>query len=160
MCWPWCCSTRPACIWLSLTAAILLAGLALLAPLGWAAFTSGLALLGLIVAFDTWHKRNPLSPLLMAGCRVLVYSTAFLAISTQLTWQLLAASFLLGLYVVGQTFVAKTVRWLGPAIGPLPAGMALLDALLLACLGAWLSTTLALLCFGLTLFLQRYVRGT
>ena len=39
---------------------------------------AALALCGLIVFYDLHHKRNPLSPLLMAGNRVLVYLTAAL----------------------------------------------------------------------------------
>ena len=46
-------------------------------------FLSGLVLIALIICYDRWHKSNPLSPLLMALCRLMVYVTAFLAFSVQ-----------------------------------------------------------------------------
>ena len=46
------------------------------------------------------------------------------------------------------------------AVVGLIAGISLLDALLIAGRGAAGMTALAVLGFGLTLFLQRYVRGT
>jgi 4-hydroxybenzoate polyprenyltransferase len=145
---------------LALTIAMFALGLLLLVPFGAASVLSGLVLIGLIVAYDLWHKANPLSPLLMAGCRVLVYRTAFLAFAAVPTAALLGSSLLLGLYVVGLTLAAKYLRRLGPHIGTIIAGIALLDALLLLALGSTLGAGIAAGCFGLTLFLQRYVRGT
>ena len=40
---------------------------------------SGAALAALIVLYDVWHKRNPLSPVVMGLCRGAVYTTAGLA---------------------------------------------------------------------------------
>lgn len=51
-------------------------------------------------------------------------------------------------------------RSVGGAIGRLIAGVALFDALPLAMAGAPVGVALALAAFGLTLFLQRYVKGT
>jgi len=51
-------------------------------------------------------------------------------------------------------------RQIGRTVGQLIAGIALLDGLVLAATGSSLGVALALLAFGLTLFLQRYVRGT
>src|SRR3954451_3822905 len=53
--------------------ALLALGSALLLPLGTTAFASGLVLLAFIVGYDAWHKSNPLSPVVMAACRVMVY---------------------------------------------------------------------------------------
>ena len=42
---------------------------------------SGVLLAGAIMLYDAWHKANPLSPLVMGLCRVLVYVTAALAVA-------------------------------------------------------------------------------
>src|SRR5229473_4493125 len=179
-------------------------------------FLSGLVLIALIIFYDRWHKSNPLSPLLMALCRLMVYSTAFLAFSVQSFSALLIPGSLLVLYVIGLTYIAKTenkpsmtnvsivatlflptiyftarqvqqVQWVtlplilcftlwvaysvsfafrspkrqvGRTVGQLIAGISLLDALVLATAGSLLGTPLALLSFALTLYWQRYVRGT
>lgn len=54
----------------------------------------------------------------------------------------------------------KQGRSVGDAIGRLIAGMALYDALVLVIARAWLGSLLAIAAFGLTLFLQRYIKGT
>ena len=179
-------------------------------------FLSGLVLIVLIICYDRWHKSNPLSPLLMALCRLMVYITAFLAFSVQSLSPLLIPGSLLVLYVIGLTYIAKTenkpsmtnvsivatlflptvyftarqlqqVQWVtlplilfftiwvaysvsfafrspkrqvGRTVGQLIAGISLLDALVLATTGSPLGVLLALVAFGLTLSLQRYVRGT
>ncbi len=179
-------------------------------------FLSGLVLIALIICYDRWHKSNPLSPLLMALCRLMVYSTAFLAFSVQSFSPLLIPGSLLVLYVIGLTYIAKTenkpsmtnvsivatlflptiyftarqvqqVQWVtlplilfftlwvaysvsfafrspkrqvGRTVGQLIAGISLLDALVLATAGSLLGMMFALVAFGLTLFLQHYVKGT
>ncbi len=188
-------------------------GSALLWLMGSAALGSGLVLVGVIVVYDLWHKTNPLSPLLMAAARTLVYVTAYLAFSSVLSASLVAWGSLLFLYVVGLTYIAKTEtgprltgywpalllflpaiafvaetppfgtvpvlllfaawvaysvsfvyrthqRSVGRAIGYLIAGIALLDALVLAVAGSVVGVALALVAFGSTLFFQRYIRGT
>lgn len=118
---------------MAVTLTLLIAGMALLALAGQAAFLSGLVLVGLIVVYDAWHKTNPLSPLLMAGTRVLVYVTAFLAFATDPTPELILWSVVLLLYMVGLTFIAKRETSLGvmqysPAtVLFLPALWALID---------------------------------
>lgn len=89
------------------TLALFGVGSALLLAAGLAPFISGLALIGMIVLYDMWHKTNPLSPVIMAVCRALVYVTAFLAVSTSITYELVIAATLLGLYIVGLTYIAK-----------------------------------------------------
>lgn len=51
-------------------------------------------------------------------------------------------------------------RSIGGAIGRMIAGVALLDALVLASRDAGWGVVIALACFGLTIFFQRYIRGT
>jgi 4-hydroxybenzoate polyprenyltransferase len=101
-------------------------GAALLLVAGAAPFASGLVLIGLIVLYDLWHKANPLSPLLMASTRAMVYITAFLAVSAGpgsspavrslaaeasadgASWLTLAIwTVLLALYIVALTQLAK-----------------------------------------------------
>jgi len=48
----------------------------------------------------------------------------------------------------------------GRAVGQLIAGIALLDGMVLAAMRSVAGVMFALASFGLTLFLQRYIRGT
>jgi 4-hydroxybenzoate polyprenyltransferase len=82
-------------------------GSLLLWQVGLRPFLSGLVLIALIICYDTWHKSNPLSPLLMALCRLMVYLTAFLTFSVQSFSPLLIPGSLLVLYVIGLTYIAK-----------------------------------------------------
>jgi len=142
---------------------IVLASLPLGAP-GWRPIASSLALAATIVLYDAWHKGNPLSPLLMAVCRVLVYVTAALAVCGRLAPPVLAGAALLLGYLVALTHVAKresaNLRGKSRAVAHLIAGISLLDALLVAGQGAFgLAAVAALGCFA-TLGLQRYISGT
>jgi hypothetical protein len=82
-------------------------GLALLLVAGLEAFLAGLGLVGLIVLYDAWHKANPLSPVLMGGCRALVYVVAALAVAGMVELEVWTAAAVLLLYIVGLTQVAK-----------------------------------------------------
>ena len=74
---------------------------------GWRAPVSGLLLAAAVVLYDSYHKNNPLSPLLMGVCRMLVYITAALAISTSLPAALVVAALVLLAYLIGLTYTAK-----------------------------------------------------
>jgi hypothetical protein len=74
---------------------------------GWQAPLAGLILAGVIVLYDRWHKNNPLSPLLMGLCRFLAYLIAGLAMTSALSWQLVAAGVVSLCYLIGLTYVAK-----------------------------------------------------
>ena len=124
------------------------AGLAILAAFGLEPLLAGIALAALIVLYDLWHKGNPLSPVLMAGCRALVYVIAALAVTGSLTAELWGAAALLLVYVVGLTQVAKAegrgiaARWpvvavLAPAAYWAKELPSLEVALLLAAFLAW-----------------------
>ncbi len=67
----------------------------------------GLGLGAAIVLYDRRHKGNPLSPLLMGLCRVLVYVTAGLAVAYELPPALQLGALLLLCYLIGLTYVAK-----------------------------------------------------
>ena len=197
-------------------------GLALLAWAGYgvaggteiAPVMGGLGLGATIVLYNRRHKDNPLSPVLMALCRVLVYVTAGLAVVPDLPTSLWLGASLLLCYLIGLTYVAKQetlgevcnlwpllflavpavyaiagalesptvavlaagfVLWVGVALwflrrrrpGDVPravvsliAGIALLDAVLIAEAGDEGIAWLAVLGFLLTLALQRTVPGT
>jgi UbiA prenyltransferase family protein len=100
---------------------------AILLALSVASFLSGIVLLALIVAYDLWHKRNRLSPVLMAGTRVLAYVTAFVAFGGAASAELVLAAALLGLYVLGLTAIAK-VESSGALSGSWPIVLLLLPA--------------------------------
>src|SRR5262249_43059182 len=65
-------------------------------------------LIGFIVLYDTWHKTNPLSPLVMAACRLMVYVTAFVAFAWPPTPLLVIAGGLLVVHLIGLTAIAKS----------------------------------------------------
>lgn len=133
---------------LAAVAGLFACGAGLLALAGRAPLLAGLALIVLIVVYDAWHKGNPLSPLLMAGCRALVYVVAGLAVADALDRELWGAAAVLFVYVVGLTELAKAEsggiasRW--PVLAVLaPAAYWAKDiaspevALLLAAFAAW-----------------------
>ena len=78
--------------------------------------------------------------------------------------QVNAWGFLLLLLFVGWIsfclYLVYVKRSFGAAIGSLIAGVSLLDALVLAVAGSTTGVILALVAFGLTLFFQRYIKGT
>ncbi|QBD78778.1 prenyltransferase [Ktedonosporobacter rubrisoli] len=82
-------------------------GALLLLCAGLLAFLSGLLLILLIIAYDEWHKGNSYAPWLMAFCRVMVYATAFLALSSFPLANLFLPALLLLLYIVAICSVSK-----------------------------------------------------
>ncbi len=95
--------------------AMLAAGEALLALVGfaqesghrWGPLVSGLALALAILYYNAHHKRNPLSPVVMGLCRVLVYVTAALSVAPKLTEPVLLGAGALLAYVAGLTYAAR-----------------------------------------------------
>ena len=197
-------------------------GVALLAWVGygiargsdWRPAAAGLVLAAAIVFYDWYHKQNPLSPIVMGLCRVLVYAVAAYAVAVDLPQRVFAMGFLLLCYMIGLTYIAKQehldrVANLWPlvflaapllwglqasltdaivagfgllfllwvlyslsflrrrrpgdvprAVGGLLAGICLWDALVIAAFGRVSVAAAALVLFGLTLLLQRYVSPT
>lgn len=94
---------------------LLLGGVALLVWIGigfeqgtgWWPALSGLLLGAAIVFYDWYHKANPLSPLVMGICRVLVYVTAGVCFVLPVGTPLLTGAGLLLCYLIGLTYVAK-----------------------------------------------------
>ncbi|HEY7138727.1 MAG TPA: UbiA family prenyltransferase [Methylomirabilota bacterium] len=92
-----------------LAAGVLLVAAAATGPAGggFGAVGSGLLLAGVITAYDAWHKANPLSPVVMGLCRVLVYLTAALAVAGRIGPAVWGGAAVLLAYLVGLTYVAK-----------------------------------------------------
>ena len=74
---------------------------------GLAPVLSGAALAGAIVVYDMFHKKNPLSPLIMGVCRMLVYVTAALALTGTAPVPVIIGAVLLLAYLIGLTYTAK-----------------------------------------------------
>lgn len=201
---------------------MLAAGIALLAWVGygfdpytqWRPVLAGIGLAVAIVFYNWHHKDNPLSPLVMGLCRMLVYLCAAFSVAAVLPRDVYVAAVVLLCYLIGLTYAAKKEHlgrldsfwpllflavpvaygaWLAVeeplvllpllalaawilfalrllvrrgkgdvprAVVSLIAGISLLDAVLLAGAGQGGLTMLAVLAFGLTLALQRWVSGT
>lgn len=127
-----------------------------------AAIAAATVLAGAVLLYDVWHKANPIAPLLMGLCRVLVYVTTAATLTGTVPGAVTAGALAILVYLIVLTAVARH-----PVLGERPwliavliAGIALVDGaatalagrpdLALACIGA----------FGLTLVLQRWVAGT
>ena len=74
---------------------------------GWPAPLAGAALAASILVYDAWHKGNPLSPLLMGLCRMLVYIGAAAAAATLLSREVIIAALVALSYLIGLTYAAK-----------------------------------------------------
>jgi hypothetical protein len=178
------------------------------------ATSSSVVLSGFIVFYDVYHKKNPLSPLVMGACRVMIYIAVAYSVSEHLSPPVLLGAACLWCYLIGLTYAAKQeafnrlervwplaflalpalygvylgvgqplvwpflllfagwttycLRYLraGPqravpqAVVRLIAGIALLDALLIASTGGLIGAALAAAMCPLTRVFQRVIPGT
>jgi 4-hydroxybenzoate polyprenyltransferase len=128
------------------------------------AHVAALVLCGLIVLYDLSHKANPLAPLVMAACRVAVYALAALAVGPCPPGRpVYVGAAALFLYLVFLSTLARKETLhpkLPKMIGTLVAGIALLDAAVLAVCGHYQAAGLAVAAFLLTRRLQRRVPGS
>ena len=123
-----------------------------------------LLLLVVIVLYDRHHKQNPLSVLLMATCRFLVYAVAAFAVSGQLASAVIVAASVQFAYIVGLSLVARyensrEAPFSFPVMPLLLAGISVLDGIVMA---LFVGPVWFLAGMGgvlLTLAGQRYVRG-
>jgi 4-hydroxybenzoate polyprenyltransferase len=74
---------------------------------GWRAPLMGAILAGTIVVYDMWHKANPVGPLIMGLCRMLVYIGAALAVAPFLSAGVAVAAAVALCYLIGLTYAAK-----------------------------------------------------
>jgi 4-hydroxybenzoate polyprenyltransferase len=116
-----------------------------------------LALAAAIVAYDAWHKTNPLSPALMALCRALVYVTAAFAVGGTLRPPVVVGAVVIFAYLVALTGWAKRG---GPHVARLIAGISLVDGAAMLAAGAPLVALSGVAGYVMTMRLQRRVQGT
>lgn len=69
---------------------------------------SGLLLIACIVFYNAHHKNNPLSPLVMGLCRMLVYVTAALSVTISPSLDVYVGASILLCYLIGLTYAAKS----------------------------------------------------
>jgi hypothetical protein len=74
---------------------------------GWRAPLAGAFLGAAIVVYDLWHKANPISPLIMGLCRLLVYITAAVAVAPFISADVALAAAVALSYLIGLTYAAK-----------------------------------------------------
>jgi 4-hydroxybenzoate polyprenyltransferase len=86
---------------------LLAAGVALVATVGLAATVCALGLAALIVAYDLFHKGNPVAPVMMGACRMLVYLGAAAATTGGIPGFVVIASLALLAYIAGLTYAAR-----------------------------------------------------
>lgn len=83
------------------------AGFELVGGTGWNPVFAGLLLAACITYYNWNHKANPLSPLIMGACRMLIYVAAGAAITANLPLGLYFGAGVLLCYLIGLTFAAK-----------------------------------------------------
>jgi 4-hydroxybenzoate polyprenyltransferase len=83
------------------------AGLILIATINFRSAAWAVSLTILIVIYDLVHKKIPIAPLLMAGCRFLLYLTAAAAGMVGITPRSVLFASVLGIYVAGLSYVAR-----------------------------------------------------
>jgi 4-hydroxybenzoate polyprenyltransferase len=71
------------------------------------ATASSLVLAACIVFYDAYHKKNPLSPLVMGACRVMIYVAVAYSVSDQLARAVLLGAASLWCHLIGLTYAAK-----------------------------------------------------
>ncbi len=88
-------------------AGVALASRSLSGMAAWPAVVASAALAAAIVFYDAHHKDNPLSPLVMGLCRVLVVLTAAFTVTTAPPTAVLLAAAALLCHLIGLTYIAK-----------------------------------------------------
>lgn len=68
---------------------------------------AGVGLMIAIVVYDAWHKGNPFGPVVMGLCRLLVYVTAALTLTSRPPAALFVAALTALSYLIGLTYAAK-----------------------------------------------------
>lgn len=71
------------------------------------AVIAAIALSLCIILYNVWHKQNPLSPLIMGGCRMLVYITAAYTLVPDPNKAVFIGALVTLCYLIGLTYIAK-----------------------------------------------------
>ena len=115
------------------------------ASIGW--LISSIGLLLCIIAYDKYHKNNPLSPLIMAGCRVGVLVTSSYTLAATLPSLLFLAIVAILAWLIGLTYLAKHEQSVADADNNLKSHwpLALLSVPMIIALGSSFSSPAVLL---------------
>jgi 4-hydroxybenzoate polyprenyltransferase len=121
-------------------------------------------LCAVIVAYDRHHKQNPLSVLLMASCRFLVFAVVALAVAGRFPAFVILAGSVQFSYIMILSLIARYENnrprpFPFPVIPVMLAGISLIDGILLAVLAKPIWFVAGVAGFLLTVAGQRYVRG-
>ncbi|MGM8224990.1 UbiA family prenyltransferase [Cellvibrio sp. ARAG 10.3] len=127
-------------------------------------FYMGFLLLAVIVAYDAIHKATPLSVIVMASARLLVFAVTAYALTQEWVTVIWIAGGLQFIYTLLVTVVARyehrrQQNYSIPLIPLMIAGMAILDGLVLAVLVNPWWIFIGLVAAAMTRFGQKYVRG-
>lgn len=87
--------------------ALLGIGTVLLATTGLLAGIVGIGLASVIVAYDAFHKGNPIAPIVMGLCRALVYAGTAATVTGSISMTVIIAAAALLAYVAGITYAAR-----------------------------------------------------
>jgi len=144
-------------VWLCGGACLVLGWLAIL-PLGKAAAGFASLLLVSILLYDAVHKRTKLAPLLMAGCRFLVYLVAGAAAErgadAGIVWRALA----LAGYITGLSCLARGESVRGP-VARWPAGLLFAPIAIAVFATAWKGRAVWALTAGLAIWVSSCLWG-
>lgn len=127
-------------------------------------FYMGFLLLAVIIAYDAIHKATPLSVIVMASARLLVFAVTAYALTQEWVTVIWIAGGLQFIYTLLVTVVARyehrrQQNYSIPLIPLMIAGMAILDGLVLAVLVNPWWIFIGLVAAAMTRFGQKYVRG-
>ncbi|MBI5055759.1 MAG: UbiA family prenyltransferase [Nitrospirae bacterium] len=129
------------------------------------AIYAGLLLLILILIYDKFHKGHPLSVILMAACRAMVFVVSSIAVAGTVGKFVAIAGALQFIYVLVISIVARYENKGGmrgysfPVVPVMLACISLLDGIVMAVLISPVWLTAGITGTTLTLLGQRYVRG-
>lgn len=112
-----------------------------------------------VVLYDYNHKGVSFGPAIMGACRALVYCVAAAGAVGVVPTAVAIAATVMWAYVVALTWVAKSAG-LGYAVPVMLAGICLVDAVMIATMGATQLALVAAAGFVVTLAFQRSVPGT
>jgi 4-hydroxybenzoate polyprenyltransferase len=150
---------------LSLTISLFLTALALfyVVPYPRAIFAA-ILLIALIIIYDKYHKAHPLSIVIMAACRFMVFVVVSIALTGESGFPVIAAGLIQSIYTLSISIVARHENKLKkpfpfPAVPAMISGISLIDGMIMAYFvsPAWIAAGIG----GtiLTMFGQRYIRG-
>jgi len=111
------------------------------------------ALLGCILVYNLVHKQTGLAPIIMGGCRFMLYLVAGAAATHAIPKPLITCALAMALYVVGLSYVARTESKSEP-VNPYAVPLLLAPIVIAALVGGIaVQSTILWVCFlGWTLF--------